>query len=54
MKSNSDLRAHWNRVVNWNEERRYELGVPEKEATDLYQVIADPVNGALPWLKKCW
>lgn len=54
MKSNSDLRAYWNRVVNWNEERRYELGLTEKEARDLYQAIADPVNGVLPWLKKCW
>jgi AbiV family abortive infection protein len=54
MKSNSDLRAYWNRVVNWNEERRYELGLTEKEARDLYQAIADPVNGVLVWLKKCW
>jgi AbiV family abortive infection protein len=54
MKSNRDLRAYWNRVVNWNEERRYELGLTEQEAKDLYQAIADPLNGVLSWLKKCW
>lgn len=54
MKSNSDLRAYWNSVVNWNEEKRYESGLTEKEARDLYKAIADPVHGVLPWLKKCW
>ena len=54
MKSNIDLRAYWNRVVDWNEEKRYESGVTEKEAKDLYQAIADPTNGVLPWLKNWW
>ena len=54
MQSNKDLRAYWNRVVDWNEEKRYELGLTEKEARDFYQAIADPVNGVLPWLKKWW
>jgi len=54
MKSNSDLRAYWNRVVNWNEEKRYESILAEQDARDLYQAIADPVNGVLPWLKKWW
>lgn len=54
MGSNSNLRAYWNRVVNWNEEKRYELGLTEREAKDFYEAIADPVNGVLPWLKKWW
>jgi len=54
MKSNKDLRAYWNRVVNWNEEKRYESGLTEKEARDLCEAISDPVNGVLPWLKKWW
>jgi HEPN domain-containing protein len=54
IKSNKDLRAYWNSVVDWNEEKRYELGVQEAEARDLYKAIADPVNGVLQWLKKSW
>lgn len=54
MKFNSDLRAYWNLIVNWNEERRYESGLTEQEARDIYKAIADPVNGVLPWLKKWW
>ena len=54
MQSNKDLRAYWNRVVDWNEEKRYELGLTEKEAQEFYQAIADPVNGVLSWLKKWW
>ena len=54
MKSNKVLRAYWNGVVSWNEGKRYELGLTEKEARDFYQAAADPVNGVLPWLKKWW
>jgi AbiV family abortive infection protein len=54
MQTNNDLRAYWNRVVNWNEEKRYELGLTEAEARDLYEAIADPVNGVLQWLKRWW
>ena len=54
MKSNKDLRACWNGVVDWNEGKRYELGLTEKEARDFYQAAADPANGVLSWLKKWW
>ena len=54
MQSNKDLRAYWNRVVNWNEDKRYEPGTKETEARDLYDAIADPANGVLQWLKKFW
>ena len=52
MKSNRSLSGYWNSVVNWSEEKRYELGVTQKEAEDLCQAIADPTNGVLQWLKK--
>jgi HEPN domain-containing protein len=53
-KSNKDLDAYWNSIVNWSEEKRYELELTEKEAADLWNAIADPTNGVLQWLKKCW
>jgi HEPN domain-containing protein len=54
MKSNKPLYAYWAYIVDWKEEKRYELGVTEKEARDLYEAIADPRNGVLQWLKKWW
>ena len=54
MKSNKQLEAYWACVVNWEEGKRYDLGVSEKEARDLHKAIADPVNGVLQWLNKCW
>jgi hypothetical protein len=54
MKSNKQLEAYWACVVDWEESQRYELGVTEKEAKDLCEAIADPTNGVLQWLRKCW
>ena len=54
MKSNNQLAASWACVVDWEEGKRYELALTEKEAKDLYNAIADPTSGVLPWLKMCW
>ncbi len=54
MKLNKALGAYWAYIVDWGEEKQYELGVTEKEARDLYEAIADPTNGVLQWLKKWW
>jgi HEPN domain-containing protein len=54
MKLNKQLDTYWACIVDWREEKRYELGLVEKEARDLYEAIADPTNGVLQWLKKWW
>jgi HEPN domain-containing protein len=54
MQSNKQLEAYWACIVNWNEAKRYELGVTEQEAKDISQAIGDPDNGVLQWLTKCW
>jgi len=54
MKSNKQLEAYWACVVDWDEKKRYELRVTQKEAKDLYDAISDPTNGVLQWLKKLW
>jgi HEPN domain-containing protein len=53
-KSNNRLDDYWNSIVNWSEEKRYELGLTEKEARDLCEAVDDPTNGVLQWLKKSW
>ena len=53
-KSNKDLDTFWAVVVNWEEDKRYELGITEEEAKSLCDAISDPANGVLQWLKKSW
>jgi HEPN domain-containing protein len=53
-KSNNRLDDYWNSIVNWSEEKRYELGLTEREARDLCEAVDDPTNGVLQWLKKSW
>ena len=54
MKSNNQLAASWACVIDWEEGKRYELGLTEKETKDLYDAIADPKGGVLQWLKTWW
>ncbi len=54
MKSNKDLDTFWAIVVNWEEKKRYDLGVTQEEANNLCDAISDPANGVLQWLKKWW
>jgi HEPN domain-containing protein len=51
--ADSDLRANWDVVSNWNEASRYERNT-EAEARELYEAITDPSHGVLPWLKSRW
>jgi hypothetical protein len=53
-KSDKNLDTFWAMVVNWKEEKRYDLDVKPEEAKNLYDAISDPVDGVLQWLKKWW
>jgi HEPN domain-containing protein len=44
----------WGQVKDWTEESRYELGKTEALVWSFYEAIADPVEGALPWIKSRW
>lgn len=54
IKANKQLETYWACIVDWNEAKRYELGVTEQEARDLCEAIADTTNGVLQWLSKYW
>jgi HEPN domain-containing protein len=53
-KSNKNLDTFWAVVVNWAEEKRYDLDVKREEAKSLHDAISDPADGVLQWLKKWW
>jgi HEPN domain-containing protein len=47
------LAINWSVVIVWNEGSRYER-ITDAKAQELYDAIADPAHGVLPWLKKRW
>lgn len=47
------FRDNWLNVKDWNEQSRYEQN-SEGKARILFQAIADPVDGVLPWIKLIW
>lgn len=50
----AEFAKNWGIVKDWGESFRYTPQIPEREAVDLYQAIADPKHGVFEWLKKCW
>jgi HEPN domain-containing protein len=52
--SDSNLEVNWNVVKDWNEETRYDKGIPEEMAKDLYAAIIDQQHGVLQWIKQHW
>lgn len=51
---NRALELNWAVVKDWSETGRYELGITEAQARDLYTACTEPRNGILPWIKKRW
>jgi HEPN domain-containing protein len=51
--ANKDLKDNWEVAKNWRETARYQRK-SRGEAEQLYQAIADPANGVLPWIKNHW
>lgn len=51
---NPALDRYWGTVKDWREEKRYELGISEAIARNLFQAITEPTNGVLRWLKNWW
>jgi HEPN domain-containing protein len=51
--ANSDLELNWAVVKDWSESSRYELGITEAQARDLYSACTGR-NGVLEWISKRW
>ncbi len=50
--TNATFASFWKVVEKWNESSRYETK-SEIQARDLYDAIADPLNGVLKWIRSC-
>jgi HEPN domain-containing protein len=53
-KTNQILDLNWAVVKDWSEAARYELGITEAEARDLYSACTARKNGILSWIRKRW
>ncbi len=46
--------AFWTAVTKWNEQARYGTGRTQAVAEELFQVITDPTDGVLQWVRRHW
>jgi len=46
--------ANWGIVKDWNVEIRYEHGVNEPAARDIYRAVAARKYGVMAWLRRFW
>jgi len=49
----AEFRLNWYVVKEWKEQSRYQVR-GKKDADDLFNAIADPKHGVLPWIKRHW
>lgn len=52
--ANPTLELNWAVVKDWSEGARYELGITEAQARDLYSACTARTNGVLAWIKRRW
>lgn len=54
MQTNKTLEINWAVVKDWSESSRYEIGINETQARDLYSACTDRKNGVLYWIRRRW
>ena len=54
MTKNPVLELNWTIIKDWSEQTRYDIGISQKKAEDMYYAVNDKYNGVLIWLKKWW
>lgn len=52
-KANPALDVNWAVAKDWTEDARYDVGISERQARDLYSACVGR-NGVLPWVKRRW
>lgn len=54
METNKPLEVNWAVVKDWSESSRYEIGITEAQARDLYSACTARRNGVLNWIRRRW
>lgn len=51
MRNSKALELHWAIVKDWSESSRYELGITERKARDMYSATTARRHGVLTWIR---
>ena len=51
---NKRLELHWAITKDWSESSRYQLGINEAQARDLYSACTARKDGVLNWIRRRW
>lgn len=54
METNKPLELNWAVVKDWSESSRYEIGITEAQARDLYSACTARINGVLNRIRRKW
>jgi hypothetical protein len=54
MEGNKPLELNWAVVKDWSESSRYEIGITEAQARDLYSACTARRDGVLNWIRRRW
>ena len=54
METNKPLELNWAVVKDWSESSRYEIGITEAQARDLYSACTARRDGMLNWIRRRW
>lgn len=54
MQANKPLELNWAVVKDWSESSRYEIGISEAQARDLYSACTARRDGVLNWVRRRW
>jgi HEPN domain-containing protein len=54
MEANIPLELNWAVVKDWSESSRYEIGITEAQARDLYSACTARTDGVLNWIRRRW
>lgn len=54
MKTDPHLQVNWTVVKDWSETSRYDIGITEQDARDLYSACTARRHGVLPWIRRRW
>ena len=46
--------SNWIKLERWNEQARYNHGITEQDARELYDAVTDAMDGVLTWLRNHW
>jgi HEPN domain-containing protein len=52
--ANAAFEVNWSTLSHWSEQTRYDHGITQQDAQELYEAVTDSTDGVLTWLTNFW